>query len=324
MRRRSLLAALVAPCIVPGTARAKRSSMPENIRIFVGFAAGGGADTIARSIAAQLERRLGRRVSVENRSGSAASLPGEIVKKGPADGSQLAFLSSTTLVSRLATRDFPYDPVRDLMPVTLVGRFPLAFALSPTLGIDTFDGYLRWTRSGDSARRRLGNTSSNAFVDILNLLLDRSTGEVLVRTDYRGAAPLVADLEQGRLPACVTTVTSLLPAHRGGRVRIVMITGAHRLAVAPDLPTAAELGYPRLDMTEWFAFFAPPSTPEALVTEWNRQLRAALADPAVTGVVEQLGLAVETSTSADLETLVDSHHRDWSTRIATIGMTPVN
>lgn len=324
MKRRSLLAALAAPCLAPAAARAQRLPMSESIRIFVGFAAGGGADTVARAVAAQLERRLGRRVSVENRTGSTASLPGQIVKKGPADGSQLALLSSTTLVSRLATRDFPYDPVRDLMPVTLVGRFPLALALSPTLGIGTFEGYLQWIRSGDAARHRLGNTSSNAFIDILNILLDRSIGEVLERTDYRGAVPLVADLEQGRIPAGVTTVTSFLPAHRGGRVRIVMTTGTRRLAVAPDIPTATELGYPRLDMTEWFAFFAPPSTPESLVTEWNRQLRAVLADPAVADVLDRIGLAVETCTPADLETLVNSHRRDWVARMETIGMKPVN
>src|SRR5471032_1497138 len=104
LSRRLLLAgALAAPTIIPSLARGQTALPDKTIRIFVGFEAGGGADTIAHAIATQLERRLSHRVTVENRPGSAAALPGEIVMKGPTDGSQLAFLSSTTLVSRLAT-----------------------------------------------------------------------------------------------------------------------------------------------------------------------------------------------------------------------------
>jgi tripartite-type tricarboxylate transporter receptor subunit TctC len=326
LSRRLLLAgALAAPTIIPSFARGQSILPDKTIRIFVGFEAGGGADTIAHAIATQLERRLSHRVTVENRPGQAAALPGEIVKNGPADGSQLAFLSSTTLVSRLTTKDFPFDPINDLAPITLVGTFPMAFAVSPKLGVETFADYLKWLKAGDAQRRKVGNTSSDAFIQVLNILLSRSIGEALVPTNYRGAVPLIADLEEGRIPAAVTTITSFLPAHRGGRLRILMSTGAKRLGVARDIPTAAELGFSNLEMQEWFAFFASAKTPMPVVAEWNRRLGAAISDASVVDQVRPLGLELHPSSSPDSITArIDSHQIEWEARMKEAGMKPTN
>lgn len=325
LSRRLLLAgSLAAPAVIPSLARGQSTLPDKTIRIFVGFEAGGGADTITRAIATQLERRLSHRVTVENRPGMAAALPGEIVKKGPTDGSQLAMLSSTTLVSRLTTKDFPFDPINDLAPITLVGTYPMAFAVSPKLGVETFDDYLKWLKAGDQQRHKIGSTSSNALIQVLNILLSQSIGETLVPTDYRGAVPLIVDLEEGRLPAAVTTITSFLPAHRGKRLRILMTTGAKRLGVARDIPTATELGYPKLEMQEWFAFFASAKTPMPIVAEWNRRLATAINDVAVVDQVRPLGLELHTSSSPDSITArIDSHRIEWEARMKEAGMKPI-
>ena len=102
-----------------------------------------------------------------------------------------------------------------------------------------------------------------------------------------------------------------------------MTTGAKRLAVAGDIPTASELGYPKLDMREWFAFFAPPATPPAVIEEWNRRLALAASDAAVGDVLRPLGLELETSTPAELAARVASHQIEWETRMRTAGMEPI-
>jgi tripartite-type tricarboxylate transporter receptor subunit TctC len=328
MKRRSLmsfgaLGALVAPTVIPGLARAQSVLPNRSIRIFVGFEPGGGADLTARAVATQVERRLSRHVSVENRTGASGAVPGELMKKGTPDGSQLALLSSTTLVAKLTSKDFPFDPLRDVAPVMQVGDFPIAFAVSKTLGVSTFDEYLKWLKEGDASRRRIAVASNLAFLQVLNVILAKATGETLEPVSYRGPIAAVADVEQGRIPASVNTVTSLLPAHRGGRVRILMTTGAKRLAVAGDIPTASELGYPKLDMREWFAFFAPPATPPAVIAEWNRRLALAVGDAAVGDVLRPLGLEIETSTAEELAARVASHQTEWETRMRTAGMEPV-
>jgi tripartite-type tricarboxylate transporter receptor subunit TctC len=196
-------------------------------------------------------------VVVENRPGQFGAMPGEIVKKAAPDGAELALLSSTTLVSRLASRNFPFDPVRDLAPVTKVGNFAIAFAVAPQLGLDTFKDYLDWIRQGDPQRRRIAVSSNTTFVEVLKVLLRRSTGEQLEPVYHRGVSAILSELRDGRVPATVNTMTSLLPLHRGHRARILMATGTRRLSAAPNIPVAPELGYPSLDMEEWFAFFAP-------------------------------------------------------------------
>ncbi len=322
MKRRTCLAAgaLAGPALLLGTAHGQSLQRERDLRIFVGFDAGGGADSVARTVAFQLQRRISRRVVVENRAGSFGAMPGEIVKKAGPDASELALLASTTLISRLATRSFPFDPVRDLAPITKIGNFSIAFAVSPTLGIDSFKAYLDWINQGDATRRRIAVSSNTTFVEVLNVLLHRSIGETLEPVHYRGVTPILADLRDGRIPATVNTLTSLLPPHRGHRARILMTTGSRRLSAAPGIPTALELGYPTLDMEEWFAFFASPVTPAPLVAQLNRRLRSVIDDREVVELLKPLGLEVETSSSDELTALIDSHRRAWQARMESTGI----
>jgi len=322
VKRRICLAAgaLAGPALLLGTARGQSLQRERDLRIFVGFEAGGGADTVARAVAVQLQRRISRRVVVENRTGSFGALPGDIVRKAGPDGSELALLSSTTLIARLATRNFPFDPVKDLAPITRIGNFPIAFAVSPTLGIESFKDYLDWINQGDATRRRIAVSSNTTFVEVLNILLRRSIGEALEPVYYRGVVPALGDLRDGRIPATVNTLTSLLAPHRGRRARIFMTTGAKRSAAAPGIPTALELGYPTLDMEEWFAFFASPATPGLLAAQLNRRLRSVIDDREVTELLKPLGLEVETSSPEELTALIEAHRRDWQARLESTGI----
>ncbi|MCW5733196.1 MAG: hypothetical protein KIS73_03695 [Enhydrobacter sp.] len=323
MNRRMCLAvgAFAGPALLLRTAGGQSLQRERDLRIFVGFEAGGGADAVARAIAPQLQRRSSQRVVVENRTGSFGAMPGEIVKKAGPEASELALLSSTTLISRLVTTSFPFDPVKDLAPIVKVGNFSIAFAISPTLGIDSFKGYLDWVSQGDATRRRIAVSSNTTFVEVLNTLLRRSIGESLEPVHYRGVVPILGDLRDGRIPATVNTLTSLLPPHRGQRARIVMTTGPRRLSAAPGIPTALELGYPLLDMEEWFAFFASPRTPASLVAQLNRRLRSVIEDREIVELLKPLGLEVETSSSEELAALIATHRGDWQARLKATGIT---
>lgn len=322
MKRRLCLAAgaFAGPALLLRTAHGQSLQREKDLRIFVGFEAGGGADAVARAIAPQLQRRSSRRVIVENRTGSFGAMPGEIVRKAGPDASELALLSSTTLISRLVTQSFPFDPSRDLAPITKVGNFPIAFAVSPMLGIESFKDYLDWMSQGDATRRRIAVSSNTTFVEVLNVLLRRSIGQSLEPIHYRGVGPILGDLRDERIPATVNTLTSLLPPHRGRRVRILMTTGARRPSAAPGIPTAVELGYPSLDMEEWFAFFASPSTPAPVVAHLNRRLRSVIEDREMVEVLKPLGLEVETSSSDELTALIDVHRRAWLARLEATGL----
>ena len=326
MKRRTCLAAgaFAGPGLLLNPAFGQGQQREKDLRILVGFEPGGGADAVARAIGAQLQRRTSRRVFVENRPGSFGALPGELIRKAPPDGSELALLSSTTLVARLATRSFPFDPGKDLAPITKVGNFSIAFAVAPTIGVDTFKDYLDWMSQGDSSRRRIAVSSNTTFIEVLNVLLRRSIAEQLEPVHYRGISAIMADIRDGKIPATVNTLTSLLPPHRGRRVRILMTTGTRRLSVAPGIPLAAELGYPSLDMEEWFALFASPATPRAVVEQLNGRLRTIIDDREMVELLKPIGLEVETSSAAELATLVETHRKAWQGRMAATGVQASN
>jgi tripartite-type tricarboxylate transporter receptor subunit TctC len=326
VKRRACLAAgaLAAPALLLGPAYGQGLPREKDLRIFVGFEQGGGADSVARAIAVQLQRRTSRRVIVENRTGQYGAMPGEVVRKAPPDGTELALLSSTTLVSRLASKSFPFDPIHDLTPIAKIGNFSIGFAVSPLVPADSFKEYLDWMHDGDVQRHRIAVSSNTTFIEVLNVLLRRSISEQLEPVPYRGVVAILGDLRDGRIPATVNTLTSLLPAHRGRRCRILMITGNRRLEVAPNIPTAMELGYPTLDMEEWFGIFGPPGMPAEKVEQLNHRLRSVVDDPEVVALMRPLGLEVDSGSPRELVALIEEHRRTWQGRMAATGVQASN
>lgn len=322
-RRRSLLG-LAAAAIAASGARAETTLPDKTLRLLVGFQANGGTDVICRLIATQLERRLGRRVVVENKPGGSGGLPGQLVAKGPPDGTTLAFLASTTLVAKLGPTEFPFDPMGDLAPVSLAGTWPMGLAVSPKIGVATFAEYAAFLKSGELERQRFGNTASDAFINAFNRLFGKELGVAMQAVSYRGTGPMVNDLADGRIPAAVSGIVSLLEHHRGRRLKLLMTTGPNRLDVAKDIPTARELGFPTLEVVEWFGFFASPGTPEPLIAEWNRHIHAVLSDASLVGSLAQIGMAAGSSTPQEAADHLARHLAEWRQRMMAVGLQPSN
>ncbi len=323
LRRRTFL--LAAPAILPARTGSAQTSLPdETLDIVIGFQATGGLDILARRLAARLESRVGRRVVVNNKSGAAGVLAGEALLRQPADGTAVALIASTSMLTRLTRRDFPYDPLTDLAPITLVGTWPLGLAVTPALRIDTFESYLAWLKQGGPARRKIGNTASDVFFEAFDRMLAKELGIDVDAVRYPGAGAMTNDLAEGRLPAAVSGVASLLTHHRGRRLRILMTTSPERLAALPDVPTAREVGLGGLQTLEWFGFFARAGTPPPLIAEWNRQLAAVMDNAAAIEELAQLGLAVTPSTPQELASRVELHFKEWRARMIAVGLQPVN
>jgi tripartite-type tricarboxylate transporter receptor subunit TctC len=325
-RRCSLaaLAGLTTGILMPGAGRAETVLPDRALRMFIGFSANGGTDIMARAIATRFERRAGRRTTVEYRPGGVGAGAGEQLKRNPPDGTTIAFMPSTTLAASLVIERFPFDPVKDVICLTPVGFSPIALAISTATGASTFDDFLKWMANGEPIQHRIGSTASDAFLDIFRKTLGEALGAGLDTVHYRGALPMVNDLIAGRIPAAVATTPSLLEHHRSGRVRIVMVSGSKRLAALRDVPTAVELGYKTLDLQSWYGFFAAAMTPAPLVEEWNRQLRAVVAETEVAAQLTQLGLEVGTMDIAEAEKLPATDLGEWRKRMQEAGMKPVN
>jgi tripartite-type tricarboxylate transporter receptor subunit TctC len=321
-RRASLLmtgAALAAPA---ASVRAQQTGLPDKpLRILVGFPAGGGTDVMARFLAEPLKQRTGRNVLIENKTGASGTIAVENLKNAPPDGTAIAYVPSATIVQKLPMVSAPFDPMTDIAPITLVGTVQTAFCVSPTIGVNTLPEYVAWLKKNPD-RQSFGTTALGSFTHFFGVMAGREIGIPLEPVPYRGAAPLVADLQGGHIAAGCGGITDFLEHHRAGKVKVIFTSGVKPTTSAPEIPTVTDLGHPKLSILGWYVFFAPARTPAPLIDAWSREVKAVLAMPEVARKLVELGLDVETSTPAEFSQRMAADLTRWKTIIDSIGYKP--
>lgn len=317
--RRSLLALGAGAALAPAAGRAQSAIPDKAVRLLLGAGTGGGLDQMARLIAPQLERRTGRHVTIEYRSGGTGPTVAEAIKSGPGDGSHLALMPTTTVGVLIASKsDAP-----DIAPISLIGSFPMALAVSTRIGVSSLEEYVAWLKAGDAQRATLGTAATaDPSLRLFAKMLDRDLGVALNVVAIRNPSAMMTDLESGRLPAAMATVPTLFTAHRGGRVRILMTTGAGPMKVPPRLPTALELGLKDFELREWYCFVTSGKAPKATVDAWNGHIRDVLEDRGLKGELTQLGLDLETSTPEEAGQRIAAQAELWKTRMEALGAKP--
>ena len=322
-RLRSLLAlgALCgAPLLPSSRARAQTTLPGRALRILVGFSAGGGAERMARIIAPRLEQRTSRRVAIENKPNDKGEPAGEFLRKGLAEGLVVAFLPTTTIVTMDDREAFPFDARSELVPLTMAGPFQVALAVSPANGLSSFAGYAAWLKDGPSERRRLGTSSSDDYLKLYALMIGREIGVALEPVPYKSAATLATALREGAIPAGIASAATLLDHNRSGGLKTLMTSGAQRLGALRAVPTARELGYPGLELQEWYGFFGSSASSPVVAAEWSRQLQSVLAEGEVRAQLAQLGLDADPSTQAEAAERFKARLQVWQEKKEAFGL----
>lgn len=321
-RRRSLLALGVlcgTPLLASSRGRAQAALPDRALRILVGFSAGGAAELMARVVAPRLELRTGRRVSVENKPNDRGEPAGEFLRKGLLEGSVVAFLPTTTIATMADREIFPFDSKSDLVPLTMAGMFHVALAVAPSTGLATFAAYAAWLKGGPSERRRIGTSSSDAYLRLYVMMIGRELGVALEPVPFKSAAALAAALREGAVPAGIASAAALLGHNRSGGLKTLMTSGATRLSVLRTVPTARELGFPDLELLEWYGFFASSASPPAIMAEWSRQLQSVVSEGEVMAQLAQLGLDADPSTQAEAADRFKARLQVWQEKKAAFG-----
>jgi tripartite-type tricarboxylate transporter receptor subunit TctC len=277
VRRALLLAALLCAALSAGADwRPTRA-----VKIVVPFAPGGQPDVVARALAEPLSKALGQAVIVENRPGAGGNLAAEAVAKAPADGYTLLMGTNGPLaVSPALYRGLPYDPLRDLAPVTLVGTSPNLIAVNASSGVATLADLVA------SAKARPGtlNFSSVGKGSVSQLsmeLLNSVAGIRTVHIPYNGGAPAVTALLAGDVQILSLNPTALIPQVTAGRLKVLAQTSAQRSPLIADVPTVAESGYAGFEADVWMAVMAPAKTPRAAIERLNAELVKIIRSPAL-------------------------------------------
>ena len=322
-RRTSIMltgAALATP--LAASVRAQSTGLPDKpLKILVGFPAGGGTDVMARLVAEALKQRTGRNVIIDNKPGASGTIAVEALKNAGTDGTTIAYVPSATIVQKLSMATVPFDPMTDIAPITLAGTVQTAFCVSPTIGVSDLKGYVEWLKQNPT-RASFGTTALGSFTHFFGVMAGKAVGVPLEPVPYRGAAPLVADLQGGHIAAGCGGITDFLEHHRAGKVKVIFTSGVKPTTSAPEIPTVSQLGYPQLSILGWYVFFAPPKMPAPLIDAWGQELKAVLALPEIRRKLVELGLDVETSSPTRVTERMSADLARWKTIIDSVGYKP--
>jgi 2-methylaconitate cis-trans-isomerase PrpF/tripartite-type tricarboxylate transporter receptor subunit TctC len=306
---------LIAPAIAAGisavSASAAFAAFPtKTITIVVPTAAGGGNDAMARTIAQKLGPLLGQTVIIDNRSGANGSIASEFVARAPPDGHTLMLGYIATHGMNPALQKLKYDPVNDFEPVGLVGYSPTLMVANASVGVkDVKDLVAQLKAKPDRyTYASAGNGTAPHFAAELFKL---NAGVVMLGVPYKGAAPAISDTIGGQTQFMFPSLFTAYPFIKNGKLKAMAVAGPKRVASLPDVPTLKEAGVDGVDVTQWYAVFAPAKTPKAIVEQLNKALNQVLSDKEVIKRMEDHGADVETSTPEQLRTLVASELVKW-------------
>lgn len=317
---RRKLAALALAVVSVGAAHAQREFPARPIRWIVPYPAGAGADIVARAIGTQLAVDAGQPVQIDNRAGGNTALGAVEAARAPADGYTVLSADNGTLVFNPALyRNLSYNPARDFAPVTLLGRLPMVLLVGPASGVRDARAFVEDARAFPG-KISFASAGTGSPQHLAMALLERQAGLRMVHVPYRGAAPALADLAGGQLPAMMCDLAAASRFIRSGKVRALAVANATRLPQLPEVPTFAELGMPQVEAAALMGLVAPAGTPPEAVARLQQSVASAIHNPAVQRKLAEFGVEPVGSTPAQFEALIGSESARWHALIRELGL----
>lgn len=283
LTRRHALAGFVllaSPLLTSTAARA--ADWPERtIRMIVPFAAGSGADTVGRTFAEELAKAFGQPVVVDNKGGAGGLLGTAEGARAPADGYTLLLTSQGTTVFNLGLyKVLGYDPLKDLVPLNVIGTLPNVLVVSPTNPATTVAELVAQARA-KSGELTYGSSGIGSSLHMSGVILEQRTGVRLQHVPYRGAPTAVLAVVNGEVTMGFFNTPTVLGQIKAGKLKALAVTSKHRVTLLPDVPTMIEAGVPDFVVAVWLGFAVPTNTPAAIVSRFNTEINRVSQNPQV-------------------------------------------
>ena len=280
------------------------------IRIVVPFGAGGVADLTARTVAQKLSEALGQPVVIDNKPGAGGVVAGDAVAKAEPDGHTLLLMSNGTAVSAGLFKALPFDTTRDFAPVSTLGFFDLAIVVPADSKFKTLGDLLAFAKA-NPGKLNLGTINIGSTQNLAAELFKTVAGIDLQIVPYNGSPAVVTALRGGQVEAAIEILAPLLPQINAKAVRALAVTGAKRVAVLPDVPTAKESGLPTFVASSWNALAAPAKTPKGVIARLNKDVVAALNAPDVKKRLHDQNVEAQSSSPEQASELLASEIKRW-------------
>jgi tripartite-type tricarboxylate transporter receptor subunit TctC len=314
-----LAAGFIASPAVSRIARAQ-TYPARPVRLIVGFAAGGSVSLAARLIGQSLSERLGQPFIIENRPGAGTNLATEAVVRAPADGYTLLMISPPAAINATLYEKLNFNFIRDIAPVATVMRTPFVLEVNPSVPAKTVPEFIAYAKANPGAIS-MASSGIGSGPHVAGELFKMMAGVNMIHVPYRGSAPALTDLIGGQVQVMFDTTPASIEQIRSGKVRALAVTTATRSEVLPDIPSMGDflVGY---EASFWAGFGAPKNTPAEIVARLNKEINAALADPATKARLADLGGTVLSGSPADFGKLVADETEKWGKVVKYANMKP--
>jgi tripartite-type tricarboxylate transporter receptor subunit TctC len=308
MRRAFLVALLAGIWAVPLAALAQ-AWPAKPVKIIVPFPPGGSVDQVARIFAAQLTTELGQQFVVENRSGASGSIGTQVVATAAPDGYTLGIVFDTHAVNPTLIPNIPFDTLKDLAPVMLVGTSPMAIVTHAAQPYKDFRDVLAAAKKEPVA---FGSIGTGSLGHLAMAQIAGSQKVQFTHVPYKGGGPLMTDAIGGQVPVAIGTVFLVNPHVKGGKVRALAVTSSKPSPQLPGVATVGEQGVPGFSALAWWGVIAPGGTPQALVRRIYDEFSKALASPAVTQKLSEQGMDIVGGPPEELDRFVRAEIGRWA------------
>ncbi len=316
---RAVALALLGMSIITGVF-AQGAWPSKSIKFIVPFPPAGSADVMARIVATDLSKALGQQFIIENRSGGGGIIGVAAGLKSPPDG-YTVFLGATgaMAISPTLVPDLPYDPMRDMAPVSKLAIVPLVLVVPVSSSMHSLQDLIAAARARPGSLS-YGSAGHGTGHHLAGELLKQMAGIDMTHVPYKGSAPATTDTLAGQVPVAILDLTSALPHVRSGKLRALGTTGGRRTALAPDLASMAEGGLPGFDVTSWFIMGAPAGVPRGIITRLNAEMVRVLAIPEVRERMLASGLEASSSSPGELGAFIRDEIAKWAQVINAAGI----
>jgi tripartite-type tricarboxylate transporter receptor subunit TctC len=316
-----LLAAAAAAQQPAPRAAADTSKYPSKlVRLQVGYAAGGAVDVSARIIAQRLTEAFGQSFIVENRPGADGIVASDYVAKAAPDGHTLAYISAGhTMNPALHAKSIPYHPLNDFAPVSMLATGTQTLVVNPSLPVRNVKELVALARARPG-QINFASSGAGGPMHLCGELLKLSAGIDIVHVPYKGGGPALNDVIGGQIEMTFIGAPASMPHIRSGRLRILAVSTAKRVAALPEVPTVAESGYPGFDVGALYAVLAPAATPAPIVNRLHGELVKIVAHHSVRERLMPLGLDMVGSTPQFLADFMRADLDKWAKLVQRIGL----
>ena len=316
-----VLTVLAGP-VLPSLAADDYPARP--IRMIVPFPPGGGNDLLARSISNPLSQAIGQQVIVDNRGGAGGQIGATLAAAAAPDGYTifLGSIGNLTFLPVLQAK-LQYDPLRDFAPVTLLATSPFILVINPGVPAKSVKELIALAKA-QPGKLNYGSAGPGSSLHMTGELFKLESGADITHIPYKGTAPALVDLLSGQVQMLFSTMPSVVPHVKTGKLRALGPSGRHRLGFLLDVPTIPESGIPEFDWTVWIGVFAPAGTPAAIVTRLNRELVAIAQTPEAREKFSHIGVDPVGSSPEEFAQTIKHDVAMWSGLIRKLGLDPKN